>query len=406
MKAALPSPKLKETWQTLTTQAGPLQRQAEARFEKQARFDIVYVTLEFEKAAIDAKVVLDAGGLVSGLWFVPTREALSWHAPSYAKPDQFIERDVTVGSGEWALPGTLTLPKSAGPFPAVVLVHGSGPHDRDETIGPNKPFKDLAWGLASRGIAVLRYEKRTKEHGARFVSGGAGITVKEETVDDAVAAVDALRRVAEVDPRRIYVLGHSLGGMLVPRIAEGDPAIAGFVIMAGSTRPLAPIMLSQSEYIAAADGTVTPEEKAYLDDIKRRVALAESTDLSPETPASALPFGVPASYWLDLRGYDPADAAKAIDRPILILQGERDYQVTMEDFEAWRSALADRRNVTFKTYPSLNHLFIVGVGPSTPGEYSRPDNVSAEVVVDIARWVEQRNLKRCLATTPYIGKVG
>ena len=124
--------------------------------EKHAQFDIVIVTCEFEKRMIDIKVVFNRKKEVTGLWFLPAQKSAEYEIPSYMIPEKFREKEVTIGTGEWQLPGTLTLPKSGEPFRAAVLVHGSGPNDRDETIGPNKPFRDLAWGLASRGVAVLR----------------------------------------------------------------------------------------------------------------------------------------------------------------------------------------------------------------------------------------------------------
>src|SRR5690606_33004513 len=144
----------------------------------------------------------------------------AYQAPSYADPARFSEREATVGSGTWALPGTLTLPKKEGKFPAVILVHGSGPNDRDETLGPNKPFRDLAHGLATRGIAVLRYDKRTLVHPKALASEvGAALTLREETIDDALAAAALLRTIPEVDASKIFVVGHSLGGTAIPRIA-------------------------------------------------------------------------------------------------------------------------------------------------------------------------------------------
>ncbi|CAN5818315.1 hypothetical protein BH24ACI5_BH24ACI5_24340 [soil metagenome] len=134
------------------------------------------------------------------------------------------ESEVTVGTGQWALPATLTMPVGPGPVPAVVLVHGSGPGDRDATVGQIKQFKDLALGLASRVIAVLRYDKRTRVH-ANLMRELPGLTVKDETIDDAIAAVQVLRSTPGVDPNRIVVLGHSLGGMLVPRIAAAGPRL-------------------------------------------------------------------------------------------------------------------------------------------------------------------------------------
>jgi fermentation-respiration switch protein FrsA (DUF1100 family) len=309
-------------------------------------------------------------------------------APDYADPDSFSEQEVTVGSGEWSLPGTLTMPKGEGPFPALVLVHGSGPNNRDEGGDLIAPFKDLAWGLASQGVAVLRYDKRTLVYQDELAAQGGDITVWEETVDDAAAAVDLLLGTEGIDTGNVFVLGHSLGGMLIPRIAGVSPQARGFVILAGPARPFEDLIMEQTAYIASLDGVVTPDEQASLDHLRIAVARVKSPELSPSTPASELPFGASASYWLDLRGYDPAESARSIDRPILVLQGERDYQVTMEDFQRWKDALSGMPNVTFKTYPDLNHLFITGTGKSVPSEYNLPGHVSQAAVDDIASFIK------------------
>jgi len=387
MKRAMPAAKLEATWAAVEKQAGPFKRQAAVRETRQGRFRIVLVTCEFGRAWLDVKVVFDRAGAITGLWFQPAAPPTVWTPPAYVNREAFTERAVTVGTGAWALPGTLSAPKGDGPFPGIVLVHGSGPQDRDETIGPNKPFRDLAWGLASRGVAVLRYEKRTKAHGGRMTGP---ITVKEETVDDAVAAAALLRAAKEADPKRLFVLGHSLGGMLVPRIAARGPAVAGFIIMAGTARPLEEVVVEQVTYIAGLDGTIDAEEKARIADLTARAARVKDPALSPETPASDLPLGIPAAYWLDLRGYDPPEAAKTVKRPMLILQGGRDYQVTATDFNRWKAALAGRDDVAFKWYPALNHLFAAGKGTITPDEYARPAHVAAAVIDDIAAWVKKR----------------
>jgi dienelactone hydrolase len=285
------------------------------------------------------------------------------------------------------MPGTLTTPAGAAPFTAVELVHGSGPNDRDETVGGNKPFKDLAWGPASKGVAVLRYEKRTKQHGAKLASIRA-FTVKDEVLDDALAAVELLRKTEGIDAKRIFVLGHSLGGMLVPRIGRLDPNIAGLIALAGATRPLEDVIPEQLAYIFSVDGTISPEEQKQLDQAKEQAAKVKA--LKPEDAnSSAIVFSAPVSYWLDLRGYNPPETAKELKQPLLILQGERDYQVTMDDFKRWNAALATKSNVTFKSYPSLNHLFIAGTGRSTPSEYDQAGHVVAQVIEDIAAWIKK-----------------
>jgi pimeloyl-ACP methyl ester carboxylesterase len=233
MKAALPAGTLADTWKGLSGQVGGFQKLTGARDEWAGQYHIGVVTCAFERANLDVRVVYDSAGKIAGLNMRPaTAPPVPYAPPSYADRAAYTESDVTVGSDEWALPGTLTLPKGDGPFPALVLIHGSGPNDRDETIGPQKPFADLAAGLASRGVAVLRFDKRTKVYGAKMAK--ADITVKDEVIDDAIAAVGTLRSNPHVERNRVFVLGHSLGGMLIPRIAAAEPSAAGFVVVAGA----------------------------------------------------------------------------------------------------------------------------------------------------------------------------
>jgi dienelactone hydrolase len=385
MKAALPAEKLQQTWQSLVGQVGSLEAVAGTRAEHKDAHETIFVTCQFEKVALDAKVVFDRDHLITGLFFVPTQEASSdWTPPTYAAKDRFDEKEIAVGTGEWQLPGTLALPIGQGPFPALILVHGSGPQDRDETLGPNKPFRDLAWGLASKGIAVIRYDKRTKVHAAKLAAV-RDLTVQHEVIDDAVAAAAAARATDKIDPRRVFILGHSLGGYLVPRILAGDHRITGAILMAGSARPMQQLILEQIDYIAHSDGTVSKEEAAKIDEIKADLARLEAPSFSAASPPV---FGVPASYWIDLRTYQPVTAAKAIDRPMLILQGGRDYQVTRTDFSLWENGLKTRKNVRLRLFPDLNHLFIAGTGKSTPEEYGvEGKHVAPEVVDEIAGWI-------------------
>ena len=386
MKAAITEDRLKATWTGLVGQFGPLKSHSSARVQPNGTRQVATVSCAFERATLEAVLVFNPTGEIGGFSMRPP--ATPYAPPPYATMTSLTEEDATVGSGEWALPGTLTLPTGTGPFPGVVLVHGSGPNDRDETIGPNKPFRDLALGLASRGIAVLRYEKRTKQYPSKLSSIPA-FTVKEETVDDAVAAVDSLRKHPKIDARRIVVIGHSLGGMLIPRIAAADPRIAGFVVMAGAVRSLEQAILEQTRYVASLDGTITPQEQQQIDGATALVTRVKAlTPDDAKTPQMI--SGAPASYWLDLRGYDPPVAARSVERSMLVLQGERDYQVTMEEFARWKAALPATGGApgrTFKSYPALNHLFMPGTGPASPADYATANHVAPEVVQDIAAFV-------------------
>jgi fermentation-respiration switch protein FrsA (DUF1100 family) len=388
MKDALQATSLAQTWQQLLNQVGPFQQRLETRQQKYQQYDIVFVTCEFERANIDVKVVLDPTRAVAGLFYLPSQPDYEYPPPAYANPTVYTEREVTLGRGEWSLPGTLTLPRDAVAVPAVVLVHGSGPQDRDETIGPNKPFRDLAWGLANNGIAVLRYEKRTRQHAAKMVDLKNQITVETETVTDALAAVSLLRTLPEIDAQKIYVLGHSLGGTLIPRIGLRGEEIAGFIIMAGATRPLEDLISEQFTYIFNLDQKISDEEQQQLSDLQAQIEIVKSDRLTAATPAADLPLGLPASYWLDLRHYDPAAEAAKLTRPILILHGERDYQVRLADFTRWQDSLAGQKRVQFKLYPDLNHLFMPGEGMSTPAEYDIAGHVHQSVIDDISDWIK------------------
>lgn len=390
MAKAMPAAKLEQTWGQLLAFAGPFREPLDTRSEKAGKFDVVHVTCAFEKQKLVARVVLDSQGRISGLWFGPPRPAAKYSPPPYADPMTFAERQVLVGKGEWELPGTLTMPREGGPFPAVVLVHGSGPQDRDETIGPNKVFQDLAWGLASRGVAVLRYDKRTKIHGSRLARLEE-FTVREEVTEDALSAIQTLRAIPELDAGRIYVLGHSLGGTLAPRIAEEEGKLAGIILLAGAARPLADIIVEQFEYLAKLDGIVSEDERRQLDEVAQAAARVQDPALTKETPTSELPFGIPASYWLDLRAYRPDEVAQRLDLPILILHGSRDYQVTKRDYELWRKALAGKSNVTFQEFKGLNHLFGRGTGRSTPAEYEKRTPVEEAVIDTIVEWILKRD---------------
>jgi hypothetical protein len=268
-----------------------------------------------------------------------------------------------------------------------VLLGGSGPEDRDGSIGRSKPLKDLAWGLASRGIAVLRFDKVTHAH-PDLVRENRAFTVADEYLPDTRAAIGLLQAHPSIDPTRVSVGGHSLGGTVAPRVAAAEPSVAALVLLAGGAQPLQWAAVRQISYLASLAPATAASAQPGIDALTAQASMVDSPDLSTETPDAELPFGVPAPYWLDLRAYDPVAVAAGLPQPMLIVQGGRDYQATVpDDLSRWRAGLDQRPDVTIRVYPADNHFFFPGTGPSTPAELATAQHVDPEVVADVADWL-------------------
>jgi hypothetical protein len=336
---------------------------------------IVTIPVKFAAQGYNFMVFVNASNEIGQLGFRVADPV--WQHPPYAQPDAFKEREVTVGDGEWKLPGTLTVPAGKGPYPAVVLVHGSGARDRDETAFTNKVFKDLAEGLAARGVVSVRYEKRLKQYASRM--SGNPYTLDDDIIEDAAKAAALVRTAPEVDPSKVFILGYELGGYAAPRIAEADGKLAGMVLFAANERPLEDLFVDQ------AVATAKPEK--YLTGIKVAAARIKKLDQGDADGPPIL--GLPVSYWLDLRSYDPGPLVKQFPGRVLVLAAERDFQVPMTDFGEWKKVLAGRKDAAFKSYPALNHLFMAGVGKSSEDEYRKPGHVAPEAIDDLAKFLTQ-----------------
>jgi hypothetical protein len=388
LRAAAPSPALRVGWESQISRIGSIITVGEPVSEPaHAGLVRISVPVTCDRGGLTVVMSVDDAGTLHDLVLAPP--AAPWAPPPYAAPRKFTEHGITVGSGPLAVPGMLTVPRGRGPYPGLVLLT-AGPFDRDLTTGPNKPLKDLAWGLASRGVAVVRFDKVNHVHGQ--VGAEPGFTMVEEYVPHAVAAVRLLQQQPGVDPARVFVLGHSGGGKAAPRVAAAEASVAGLVILAGDTLPLPQAIVRVARYLAELDPG--PAMAAAVESFTRQAALVEDPDLSPATPAAELLFGWPASYWLDLRGYDPVTTAAGLDKPMLILQGGRDYQVTVaEDLTRWQAGLAHRPDVAIRVHDADDHLFFSGSGPSTPADYESAQHVDPAVVADIADWLTPRQGK-------------
>lgn len=368
MQQAISSSQLKDMWTQVEQQLGPLEKEKEWKQDAIDGTVVYYTDLKFQRAPLRLLVTFNADNKVSGLRLlsVPPEEK-----PLVAPFDSvhLEESPIEVVSGNYKLPGTLTRPKGKTHLPIIILVHGSGPQDRDGSIGPNKIYRDIAWGLAAQGIAVLRYDKRTYVYGKASVPEGKEITPDKEVVEDAVSACQLAASLPFIDKRKVFIAGHSLGGLLAPLIATRCPSVTGLILLAAPSRPQDDILKEQIRYLGSLNGNT--DEKLLAQQYQQIKAAA------------------PQIYWDYLDKYAPVMTACSLSVPMLFLQGERDYQVTMQDFAMWKLGMFGKTNATFQSYPTLNHCFMEGTGKSTPMEYNHPARVSGKVMEDIAKWVTQ-----------------
>ena len=303
-----------------------------------------------------------------------------------------MDEKAVVGAGTaYPLNGLLTLPEErSGPAPAVVMVHGSGPSDMDERIVKLTPFRDLAEGLAKHGVASLRYDKRTFAHGRKMAKAKWAMTVREETVDDAILAVELLKRDPRIDRDRIFLLGHSMGAMLAPRIDAEGADVRGLILLAATPYRLEEVVLRQMKQAGGSRSALkwigALEYKIFS---KKFAGLYEMS--AEEAKKKKFAGTMPLYYFQEMGRKTAADYLLETEKPVLILQGGKDFQVLAEDdFRKFRELLAGRGNTHFRLYPQLNHLFVEAIYDDilkASKEYRVERHIGDEVMDDIASFI-------------------
>lgn len=344
MKASLDESALKSAWEQVVSEAGDYVGIYDVTESEKNGSVTVVTTLEYTKTGVTVTLVFDAENAVGGLW-------LNYRTlPAASESEAFTETEIQIG--EYRLDGILTLPANAENPPVAILIQGSGQSDFDETVGELKPFRDLAHGLAEHGIASIRFNKRFYQRLA--LANEIKVTVETEVLEDVSAAIEFAQNRSDLNGENLFLIGHSLGGMLAPVIAEENAAVRGIVSLAGSPRRLEDIMCSQYEYQLRQHGLSEEEIKEKTVTVQQEAERVK-TLADGET---GIYFNVNGVYWKSLNEVNTADAALALEIPMLFLQGDADVQVYADiDFTAWQELLAGKENCRFRLYEGLGHFF-------------------------------------------------
>lgn len=306
------------------------------------------------------------------------------------------EEKIIVGKGtEFPLNGILTLPENLEkPVPAVVFVHGSGSSNMDERVMKMTPFKDLAEGLGKHGIASIRYDKRSFAHGRKMLKKGS-LTVREEVIEDAVLASEMLKNDPRIDSEKVFIIGHSMGAMLAPRIDAEGGNFKGLVLMAGTLDTLEEVLFRQLEEMKNGKSKIMAWV-ASAQDKKFRKSFENLYEISDEEAKKRkYAGGVDLYYFKEMGLHRAADYLEKTEKPVLIMQGSRDLQVNVErDFGGYKRAFGKKDNFSFRLYEGLNHCFVPAlyddISKATK-EFSKERHIGENVISDIAGWI----LKNC-----------
>jgi uncharacterized protein len=387
LKRQLSVSQMEDTWATMEMQVGELLQENPTSIDELNGNFIATKLLKFEKYSLNFRVTYDSARQIVGLFFLPGTQG--YKTPEYVNSLNFTEYKIIFGKEPYLIEGTLSLPRTNNNAPLAIIVHGSGPMDRDGTIGPNKIYKDIAWGLASKGIATFRYDKRTYTYGMLMLGNkdAEKMTIEDEVVNDVLLAIETLSKHANIDQKQIWILGHSQGGMVAPLIALKSKKVKGIVLMAANSRPLQDLLIEQIVYLQKTGEDQSDASKQKTAQIIRQANYSKQANLSINTPTDSLPFGSNAAYWNHLNKYNQVSTAKKIKKTrIHIMQGQRDYQVTVEDYNIWRKELGERADGIL--YEKLNHLFMEGKGQPAPAEYMKQNNVAEQVVMQLSIWIK------------------
>ncbi len=382
MKVTVSKHQIRELWEKIEATSGQFKSIEEIEITEVSGNKRQTAVLKFNQAAYKMILSESPKGEINGLYI----SQLGYNVPLYGRGIRIGKKFVNFLSHSYQISGELVVPIECNNCPVVILVHGSGPNDKDETIGPTKVFKDLALGLASKGIASYRYDKRFYLYPELMKEQ---FDLYDETINDAISAYHTLKSDTSLHFGKYVMLGHSLGAYSMPLIADSLKSLNGAILFSGNARKLEDLIEYQMHYLTGLDGVITEEEAKIINENEVKANLIRDNNFSSKTSSDSLLAYWPGTFWKGVKNYDPVSTLESNKTTeFFIMQGEKDYQITMEDFSIWTKNVGTQSNVKLQSFKNLTHLFAPTQSKkSGPNDYFIPNNVDEQVILEIADWI-------------------
>lgn len=390
MSKVLTPPRLAPIWRQLTSNYGEFKGYGKQDSNSVDENLITNTDLNFEKAVINFMLSFDnKTNKISGMYIteqekIVIKDTVNIDLPSYIDTNSFKETKIII-KDIFDLDGKLSVPNKYVKDIIFVLVHGSGPQDMDGSFGKHKFFENLAWGFASKGFGVVRYNKLTLQHGSALVREKPKMTQDDEYNNSILGSIDFIKMNSQLKDKKIFLIGHSQGASAITSFANNKD-ISGLILLSGSPQKLYDIYTTQLEYIFNLEDGLNKSETKILEEHKLKVDYFQKNK-SRFIPKDSLPLELNYEYLVHLDNFNPIENLKNTEKPTLIVSGGNDYQVTIKDFELWKKGLQNNANIKFELIENVNHIYGEIDKMSIPSDYRIYRPITSKLFEDIIKWI-------------------